>query len=92
MGRPLLFTPSFATLSLIPENAEPMAQDDDKGTTAALAAAGDRLRTEFEDSPSEEVERVLRDSYQHVADEATVESFLPLLAERRARQALRGSH
>jgi hypothetical protein len=61
---------------------------DDEGTEAALAAAAGRLRAEFSDIDHAEIDRVLRASYEQVAADASVGSFLPLFAERRARKAL----
>jgi protein-tyrosine-phosphatase len=56
----------------------------------ALAAAAARLREEFGDAfGAETIERFLRSSFDQFAGHATVTNFLPLLAERFARQRLR---
>ncbi|WP_030517808.1 arsenate reductase ArsC [Nocardia sp. NRRL WC-3656] len=56
----------------------------------ALKSAAKRLQTEFTDSFGvETVERFLHSSYDQFASRATVVNFLPLLAERFARQRLR---
>ncbi|MDY6871743.1 MAG: arsenate reductase ArsC [Actinomycetota bacterium] len=55
----------------------------------ALKTAATRLRTEFEDSFGvETIERFLYTSYDQFAGRATVPNYLPLLAERFARQRL----
>ena len=55
----------------------------------ALRSAAKRLATEFEGSfGTETVERFLVSSYDQFADRASVASFLPLMAERFARQRL----
>ena len=55
-----------------------------------LASAAGRLATEFEGTFSgETVERFLISSYDQFAGRATVSTFLPLMAERFARQRLR---
>lgn len=56
----------------------------------ALRTAASRLATEFADMFGvETVERFLHSSYDQFAGRATVPNFLPLLAERFARQRLR---
>lgn len=65
--------------------AEPVALDQQ----VALRAAAVRLAREFDASyGAETVERFLTSSYQELAGSATVTNFLPLLAERFARQRL----
>src|SRR5262245_32525323 len=55
----------------------------------AMHAAAVRLAEEFEGVfGSETIERFLHSSFDQFADEATVQQFLPLLAERFARQRL----
>jgi protein-tyrosine-phosphatase len=55
----------------------------------ALRTAATRLRKEFEDTFGvETIERFLHSSYDQFAGRATVSNFLPLLAERFARQRL----
>jgi len=55
----------------------------------ALKTAATRLRTEFEDTFGvETIERFLHTSYDQFAGRATIPNFLPLLAERFARQRL----
>jgi arsenate reductase len=55
----------------------------------ALKTAATRLRKEFEDTFGvETIERFLHSSYDQFAGRATVSNFLPLLAERFARQRL----
>lgn len=55
----------------------------------ALKSAAARLRTEFTDAfDLQTVERLVGSSYQKLAARATVHDFLPLLAERFARQQL----
>jgi arsenate reductase (thioredoxin) len=56
----------------------------------ALKQAATRLQTEFADSFGvETIERFLHSSYDQFASRATIDTFLPLLAERFARQRLR---
>ena len=56
----------------------------------ALKTAATRLQTDFGDMFGvETIERFLHSSYDHFAGRATVANFLPLLAERFARQRLR---
>ncbi|MGN2638994.1 arsenate reductase ArsC [Nocardia takedensis] len=56
----------------------------------ALKTAATRLQTEFADTFGiETIERFLHSSYDQFAGRATVINFLPLLAERFARQRLR---
>ncbi|QZY43920.1 arsenate reductase ArsC [Mycobacterium sp. TJFP1] len=55
----------------------------------ALKAAANQLQTEFGDIiGAETIERFLHSSYAHFAGRAKVPNFLPLLAERYARQQL----
>jgi arsenate reductase (thioredoxin) len=55
----------------------------------ALRQAATRLQTEFADSFGvETIERFLHSSYDQFANRATIDNFLPLLAERFARQRL----
>ncbi|PVA72278.1 arsenate reductase ArsC [Mycobacteroides abscessus] len=55
----------------------------------ALRTAATRLQTEFDGTfGTETIERFLHSSYEQFADRATVPNFLPLLAERFARQRL----
>jgi len=55
----------------------------------ALKSAAERLRSEFDGAfYPETVERLVRSSYKKLAARATVHDFLPLLAERFARQQL----
>jgi arsenate reductase (thioredoxin) len=56
----------------------------------ALKTAATRLQTEFGDVCGvETIERFLHSSYEQFANHATIVNFLPLLAERFARQRLR---
>jgi protein-tyrosine-phosphatase len=56
----------------------------------ALKTAATRLETEFEDMFNvETIERFLHSSYDQFASRASIPRFLPLLAERFARQRLR---
>ena len=56
----------------------------------ALRAASDRLAKEFHDTfGTETIERFLHSSFDQFAGRATVVNFLPLMAERFARQQLR---
>lgn len=56
----------------------------------ALRQAATRLQTEFDDSFGvETIERFLHSSYDQFANRATIDTFLPLLAERFARQRLK---
>jgi hypothetical protein len=70
--------PLFASVGQVPDDAD----------AAALALAANRLRQEFSELDEAVVEATLRTSYEAVATDASVDSFLPLLAERRARKAL----
>ncbi|MEV0354503.1 hypothetical protein AB0H71_00395 [Nocardia sp. NPDC050697] len=55
----------------------------------ALQAAARRLEQEYGDVADEAaIERALHDSYEEVAEGATVDTFLPLLAERNTREQL----
>ncbi|MGZ6980363.1 MAG: arsenate reductase ArsC [Acidimicrobiia bacterium] len=56
----------------------------------ALRSAAQRLATEFEGSfGTETIERFLVSSYEQFADRASIATFLPLMAERFARQRLK---
>jgi protein-tyrosine-phosphatase len=68
-------TPTWATLPL--------------GQTLAMRAAASRLALEFDGVYGEEtIERFLHSSFDQFASTATVPQFLPLMAERFARQRL----
>ncbi|MGW4772307.1 three-helix bundle dimerization domain-containing protein [Nocardia sp. NPDC004278] len=54
----------------------------------ALRTAARRLEREFDEVPDETVDQCLRSAYDHVADHATIDNFLPLLAERYTREWL----
>jgi arsenate reductase len=57
---------------------------------AALETAAARLRAEFDGvCDADTVDRFLHGSYEQVAAHGTVTQFLPLLAERHARERLR---
>ncbi|ASF07957.1 hypothetical protein NBRGN_079_00240 [Nocardia brasiliensis NBRC 14402] len=62
----------------------------------ALHAAAVRLEDEFDGLVADEaIEQSLRSAYEHVAEHATIDNFLPLLAERYTREwlyALVGQH
>jgi arsenate reductase len=65
------------------------ASDQPLDVRAALRSAARRLRTEFEGTFSvETIELFLDTSFDQFAGKATVTTFLPLLAERFARQRL----
>jgi protein-tyrosine-phosphatase len=71
-----------------------MTETDDLHRTLdqnlALKVAAERLHREFADTfGTETIERFLRTSYDQFASQAAVTNFLPLLAERFARQRLR---
>ncbi len=69
-------TPTWSTLSI--------------DTTLALRTAASRLAEEFTGTfGSETIERFLHSSYGQLAQQAAVTKFLPLMAERFARQRLR---
>ena len=55
----------------------------------ALKAAAAQLHSDFEMFGVETIERFLHSSYDQFATRASVANFLPLLAERFARQRLR---
>jgi len=58
--------------------------------TMALSVAAGRLQTEFDGVFGKEtIERFLHTSYDQFADRASIPNFLPLMAERFARQRLR---
>lgn len=54
----------------------------------ALRTAARRLEREFDDVPDETVDQCLYSAYDHVAGHATIDNFLPLLAERYTREWL----
>lgn len=58
----------------------------------ALQRAAVRLTEEFSDQVTQEtVSTMVRSAYDHIASQAKVETFLPLLAERNTRDRLRKS-
>jgi arsenate reductase (thioredoxin) len=58
--------------------------------TMALSVAAGRLQTEFDNVFGKEtIERFLHTSYDQFAERASIPNFLPLMAERFARQRLR---
>ncbi|MFI6365349.1 three-helix bundle dimerization domain-containing protein [Nocardia sp. NPDC050630] len=57
----------------------------------ALKAAARRLEREFESTRDEAIEGWLYSAYDYLADHATIDNFLPLLAERYTRELLRAS-
>ena len=58
--------------------------------TMALSVAAGRLQTEFDNVfGTETIERFLHTSYDQFAERASIPNFLPLMAERFARQRLR---
>lgn len=58
----------------------------------ALRHAAERLEREFGGVAAEDtIEGLLHASYDHVADHATVEHYLPLLAERYTREWLQAA-
>lgn len=66
-----------------------MAQALTLDQQSALHAAAVRLRGEFSDRfGTETIQRFLQSSYDQFADRATITNYLPLLAERFARQRL----
>ena len=73
------------------ETARPFYLRDDLSIEQELAlrAAASRLQSEFAVSVGmETIERFLHSSYEQFATRATIENYLPLLAERFARQRL----
>ncbi|WP_433678607.1 three-helix bundle dimerization domain-containing protein [Nocardia sp. CA-119907] len=54
----------------------------------ALRTAARRLEREFDGVPDETVDQCLLSAYDHVAGHATIDNFLPLLAERYTREWL----
>jgi arsenate reductase len=75
----------YGTPRMQDHRAEPIALD----RQVALRAAGERLAREFDGVYGvETVERFLLSSYAQLAERATITNFLPLLAERFARQRL----
>ncbi|WP_067649647.1 three-helix bundle dimerization domain-containing protein [Nocardia harenae] len=69
--------------------APPPQHDPTLDPDVALHAAARRLEQEYGDVADETtIERALHDSHQEVAEGASVETFLPLLAERNIREQL----
>ncbi|MET8655325.1 three-helix bundle dimerization domain-containing protein [Nocardia aurea] len=59
---------------------------------AALSAAVERLRSEFDDiAADDDIDAMVRAAYAHVADHANIDNFLPLLAERYTRELLKAA-
>ncbi|MFG1798150.1 three-helix bundle dimerization domain-containing protein [Nocardia sp. NPDC049149] len=57
--------------------------------SVALDAAANRLEKEFDGIVADDaIEQFLHSAYDHVADHATIDTFLPLLAERYTREWL----
>ncbi|WP_406229614.1 three-helix bundle dimerization domain-containing protein [Nocardia sp. NBC_01009] len=54
----------------------------------ALQTAAHRLAREFDGVGDDAINQCLRSAYRHVAGHATVDNFLPLLAERYTREWL----
>ncbi|MGY4099068.1 three-helix bundle dimerization domain-containing protein [Nocardia sp. R16R-3T] len=57
----------------------------------ALKSAARRLEREFDAVRDEAIERWLYSAYDHLASHATIDTFLPLLAERYTRELLRAA-
>ena len=73
-----------------PVTAHPLHEDLSIDQRLALKTAATRLQSDFADMFGvETIERFLHSSYDQFAGRATVPNFLPLLAERFARQRLR---
>ncbi|MFD6162098.1 three-helix bundle dimerization domain-containing protein [Nocardia sp. NPDC060256] len=74
----------------------PNPHDPSLDQAVALHAAATRLEEEFDGLIDDAaIEQFLRSAYDHVADHATIDTFLPLLAERYTREwlyALVGQH
>ncbi|WP_405163567.1 hypothetical protein OG203_00120 [Nocardia sp. NBC_01499] len=67
----------------------PNPHDPSLDQAVALHAAAIRLEEEFEGLITDDaIEQFLRSAYDHVADHATIDNFLPLLAERYTREWL----
>ncbi|MEV5833192.1 three-helix bundle dimerization domain-containing protein [Nocardia sp. NPDC052112] len=57
----------------------------------ALRSAARRLEREFDTVRDEAIERRLYSAYDYLAGHATIDNFLPLLAERCTRELLRAT-
>lgn len=79
-------TPSDAPASPVTGPADPATAVDRE---LAMGAAAERLDEEFTGIGRETVDRFLETSYDHFAADARIPTFLPLMAERFARQRLR---
>ncbi|MEV6562192.1 hypothetical protein AB0M22_41165 [Nocardia sp. NPDC051756] len=67
----------------------PNPHDPSLDQAVALHAAAVRLEEEFDGVVDDDaIEQFLRSAYDHVADHATIDNFLPLLAERYTREWL----
>lgn len=67
----------------------PNPHDSSLDQAVALHAAAVRLEQEFDGVIDDDaIEQFLRSAYDHVADHATIDNFLPLLAERYTREWL----
>ncbi|PXX58338.1 hypothetical protein DFR70_11420 [Nocardia tenerifensis] len=67
----------------------PNPHDPSLDQAVALHAAATRLEAEFEGRIDDDaIEQFLRSAYDHVAEDATIDNFLPLLAERYTREWL----
>ncbi|MGV9817294.1 three-helix bundle dimerization domain-containing protein [Nocardia xishanensis] len=55
----------------------------------ALRTAAARLAKEFDGVPENAIDQFLHAAYDHMADDAAFDNFLPLLAERYTREWLR---
>ncbi|KAA8889575.1 hypothetical protein F3087_11735 [Nocardia colli] len=67
----------------------PNPHDPSLDQAVALHAAAVRLEEEFDGVIDDDaIEQFLRSAYDHVADHATIDTFLPLLAERYTREWL----
>ncbi|WP_107656339.1 three-helix bundle dimerization domain-containing protein [Nocardia suismassiliense] len=67
----------------------PNPHDPSLDQAVALHAAALRLEEEFNGLVDDQaIEQFLRSAYEHVADHATIDNFLPLLAERYTREWL----
>ncbi|MFB8282930.1 three-helix bundle dimerization domain-containing protein [Nocardia colli] len=67
----------------------PNPHDPSLDQAVALHAAAVRLEEEFDGVIDDDaIEQFLRSAYDHVADHATIDNFLPLLAERYTREWL----
>ncbi|WP_378742095.1 three-helix bundle dimerization domain-containing protein [Nocardia brasiliensis] len=67
----------------------PRPHDPSLDQKVALQAAATRLEREFDGLIDDDaIEQLLHSAYDHVADHATIDNFLPLLAERYTREWL----